>query len=66
MPLRDLVPGDIIKLSAGDMIPATCGRSLRQISFVIQGSEPPVLQRAEERGAFPVGTPPRPFIPRTP
>ena len=35
MPLRDLVPGDIIKLSAGDMIPGdvrvlSCQRPLRQ------------------------------------
>ena len=25
IPLKELVPGDVVKLSAGDMIPATCG-----------------------------------------
>lgn len=31
VPLRELVPGDIIQLSAGDMIPGMCGCSLRRI-----------------------------------
>jgi len=38
MPLRDLVPGDIIKLSAGDMIPGDARVLSSKDLFVSQGS----------------------------
>jgi P-type Mg2+ transporter len=38
MPLRDLVPGDIIKLSAGDMIPGDTRVLASKDLFVTQGS----------------------------
>ena len=38
MPLRDLVPGDLIKLSAGDMIPADVRVLSSKDLFVSQGS----------------------------
>ena len=38
MPLRDLVPGDIIKLSAGDMIPGDVRVLSSKDLFVSQGS----------------------------
>src|SRR5271166_2664075 len=38
MPLRDLVPGDIIKLSAGDMIPGDVRALASKDLFVSQGS----------------------------
>ena len=38
MPLRDLVPGDIIKLSAGDMIPGDVRVLSAKDLFIIQGS----------------------------
>ncbi len=38
MPLRDLVPGDIIKLSAGDMIPGDARVLSSKDLFVVQGS----------------------------
>ena len=38
IPLRDFVPGDIIKLSAGDMIPGDARVLLRKDLFVTQGS----------------------------
>ena len=38
MPLRDLVPGDIIKLSAGDMIPGDARVLSAKDLFVSQGS----------------------------
>lgn len=38
MPLRDLVPGDIIKLSAGDMIPGDVRVLASKDLFVTQGS----------------------------
>jgi P-type Mg2+ transporter len=38
MPLRDLVPGDIIKLSAGDMIPGDVRVLSAKDLFVSQGS----------------------------
>jgi Mg2+-importing ATPase len=38
MPLRDLVPGDIIKLSAGDMIPGDVRVLISKDLFVSQGS----------------------------
>jgi Mg2+-importing ATPase len=38
MPLRDLVPGDLIKLSAGDMIPGDARVLSSKDLFVVQGS----------------------------
>jgi P-type Mg2+ transporter len=38
MPLRDLVPGDIIKLSAGDMIPGDVRLLSRKISSSARGA----------------------------
>ena len=38
MPLRDLVPGDVVKLSAGDMIPGDVRVLSAKDLFVSQGS----------------------------
>jgi Mg2+-importing ATPase len=38
IPLRDLVPGDIVKLSAGDMIPGDVRILSAKDFFVSQGS----------------------------
>ena len=38
MPLRDLVPGDVIKLSAGDMIPGDVRVLSAKDLFIVQGS----------------------------
>ena len=40
MPLRDLVPGDIIHLSAGDMIPGDVRVFLRKISLSARAASP--------------------------
>jgi len=54
VPLRELVPGEIVALSAGDMIPADCRIASAKDLFVSQaamtGESLPVEKFAEQRG----------------
>ena len=55
LPIRNLVPGDLVALSAGDMIPADCRVLTAKDLFVAQaamtGESLPVEKFAERRGA---------------
>ena len=55
LPVRELVPGDIIKLSAGDMVPADCRLLLAKDLFLAQsamtGESMPVEKFAHVEGA---------------
>ncbi len=55
LPIKDLVPGDIVQLSAGDMIPADCRVLSAKDLFVSQaamtGEALPVEKFAAQRGA---------------
>jgi Mg2+-importing ATPase len=56
MPLRDLVPGDVIKLSAGDMIPGDVRVISSKDLFVSQGSltgESLPVEKFHDRGTEP-------------
>ena len=60
MPLRDLVPGDIIVLSAGDMIPGDVRLMLCKDLFVSQGSltgESMPVEKFHEAEAKPASSP---------
>ncbi|MBO1110267.1 magnesium-translocating P-type ATPase, partial [Plesiomonas shigelloides] len=53
LPISELVPGDILKLSAGDMIPADVRLLSAKALFVSQaaltGESPPVAKHADRR-----------------
>ncbi len=55
IPMRDLVPGDLVTLSAGDMIPADCRVLVAKDLFVAQaamtGESVPVEKFADGRGS---------------
>ena len=57
LPVRELVPGDIIKLSAGDMVPADCRLLQAKDLFLAQsamtGESMPVEKFAQLQGADP-------------
>jgi Mg2+-importing ATPase len=59
VPMRDLVPGDVIALSAGDMIPADCRLLTAKDLFISQsaltGEAMPVEKFVADRGAHDAG-----------
>lgn len=59
VPMRDLVPGDVIALSAGDMIPADCRLLAAKDLFISQsaltGEAMPVEKFCSDRGSHEAG-----------
>ncbi|MEA1648019.1 magnesium-translocating P-type ATPase [Nitrospirillum sp. BR 11164] len=60
VPLEQLVPGDVVRLAAGDLVPADCrvleARDLFVNQAILTGEPYPVEKRAEA-GPLPAGTP---------
>jgi Mg2+-importing ATPase len=67
IPTRELVPGDLVKLSAGDMIPADLrlleSRDLFVTQSALTGEAMPVEKYEPERRLRPPGTAPREGLP---